>query len=41
MVEIAGDPKRVIPGHDPDVFTRFGEIKPGVARLGPPTPAGR
>ncbi len=33
MLEIAGDPRRVIPGHDPEVFTRFAALKPNVARL--------
>ena len=33
MVELAGDPKRVIPGHDPDVFRRFPSPKPGLAQL--------
>ncbi len=33
MLQIAGDPRRVIPGHDPEVFTRFAPIKPGVVRL--------
>ena len=33
MVEIAGDPRRVIPGHDPDVFTRFAALKPGVVQI--------
>jgi glyoxylase-like metal-dependent hydrolase (beta-lactamase superfamily II) len=33
MIEIAGDPRRVVPGHDPEVFTRFAAIKPGVAQI--------
>jgi glyoxylase-like metal-dependent hydrolase (beta-lactamase superfamily II) len=33
MIEIAGDPKRVIPGHDPDVFRRFPSPKPGLVQL--------
>jgi glyoxylase-like metal-dependent hydrolase (beta-lactamase superfamily II) len=33
MVELAGDPNRVIPGHDPAVFTRFKLVAPNVARL--------
>ena len=34
MIEIAGSPARVIPGHDPDVFNRFPSIPPGVVRIG-------
>ena len=33
MKEIAGDPKRVVPGHDPAVMTRFLQVTPGVVRL--------
>ena len=33
MVELAGDRNRVIPGHDPAVFTRFKLVAPDVARL--------
>jgi glyoxylase-like metal-dependent hydrolase (beta-lactamase superfamily II) len=33
MKTIASDPKRVIPGHDPDVFDRFPKAGDGVARL--------
>jgi len=33
MVELAGDANRVIPGHDPAVFTRFTLVTPNVARL--------
>jgi glyoxylase-like metal-dependent hydrolase (beta-lactamase superfamily II) len=33
MVELAGDANRVIPGHDPSVFTRFKLLTPNVARL--------
>jgi len=33
MVELAGDANRVIPGHDPSVFTRFTLVTPNVARL--------
>ena len=33
MKEIAGDPKRVVPGHDPAVMTRFPQVAPGVVRL--------
>ena len=34
MLEIAGAPARVVPGHDPDVFTRFTTVAPGVVRIG-------
>ena len=33
MVELAGNANRVIPGHDPSVFTRFNLVTPNVARL--------
>jgi glyoxylase-like metal-dependent hydrolase (beta-lactamase superfamily II) len=33
MLEIAGAPARVIPGHDPDVFARFPTVAPGVVRI--------
>ncbi len=33
MIELGGDPGRVIPGHDPSVFTRFKLVAPNVARL--------
>jgi len=33
MVELAGNANRVIPGHDPAVFTRFTLVTPNVARL--------
>ena len=33
MIEIAGSPARVIPGHDPDVFTRFPLVAPNVVRI--------
>ena len=35
MVELAGNANRVIPGHDPAVFTRFTLVTPNVARLAP------
>jgi hypothetical protein len=35
MVELAGNANRVIPGHDPAVFTRFTLVTPDVARLAP------
>lgn len=33
MIELAGDANRVIPGHDPTVFTRFKTVTPNVVRL--------
>jgi glyoxylase-like metal-dependent hydrolase (beta-lactamase superfamily II) len=33
MIEIAGSPARVVPGHDPDVFNRFPSVAPGVVRI--------
>ena len=33
MVQLAGNANRVIPGHDPAVFTRFTLVTPNVARL--------
>lgn len=33
MLGLAGDPRRVIPGHDPEVFMRFASPKPNLARL--------
>ena len=33
MVALAGNANRVIPGHDPAVFTRFKLLTPNVARL--------
>jgi hypothetical protein len=33
MTELAGHANRVIPGHDPAVFTRFTLLTPNVARL--------
>lgn len=35
MMELAGNANRVIPGHDPAVFTRFKLVTPNVARLTP------
>jgi len=32
---LAGNANRVIPGHDPAVFTRFKPVTPNVARLTP------
>ena len=34
MLALAARPSMVLPGHDPAVFTRLGEVRPGVARLG-------
>jgi glyoxylase-like metal-dependent hydrolase (beta-lactamase superfamily II) len=33
MRELAGDAKRIVPGHDPAVMKRFREIAPGVVRV--------
>ena len=33
MQELAGDPKRILPGHDPAVMTRYREVAPGVVRV--------
>ncbi len=33
MKELAGDAKRIVPGHDPAVMTRFEEVAPGVVRV--------
>jgi len=33
MIEIAESRERVIPGHDPDVFTRFPPVAPNVVRI--------
>lgn len=33
MKEIAADPKRVVPGHDPAVMIRFPQVAPGVVRV--------
>ena len=33
MVELAGNANRVIPGHDPAVFTRFKLVTPNIVRL--------
>jgi len=33
MLEIAGSPARVIPGHDPAVLSRFPAVAPGVVRI--------
>jgi glyoxylase-like metal-dependent hydrolase (beta-lactamase superfamily II) len=33
MRELAGDAKRIVPGHDPAVMKRFPEVAPGVVRV--------
>lgn len=33
MATLAGDPRLIVPGHDPLIFTRFETIAPGVARI--------
>ncbi|MGE0443428.1 MAG: N-acyl homoserine lactonase family protein [Gemmatimonadales bacterium] len=33
MVRLAGDPGRVVPGHDPAVMRRFPPVKPGAVRI--------
>jgi glyoxylase-like metal-dependent hydrolase (beta-lactamase superfamily II) len=33
MVKLADGTRLVVPGHDPEVFTRFKLVKPGVARI--------
>ena len=35
MIELAGDPGRVIPGHDAAVFERFDAVARGVVRISP------
>jgi hypothetical protein len=35
MLELAGSPSRVIPGHDPAVFTRFPTVAPNVVKVAP------
>ena len=35
MVELAGDPERVIPGHDAEVFRRFPSVAEGVVQIHP------
>ena len=32
---VGGNIDRVIPGHDPDVFTKFREVAPGVVQINP------
>jgi len=33
MKDLAGDPKRIVPGHDPAVMTRYREVAPGMVRV--------
>jgi glyoxylase-like metal-dependent hydrolase (beta-lactamase superfamily II) len=33
MKRLAGDVRRIVPGHDPDVFRRFRTLRPGVAKI--------
>jgi hypothetical protein len=33
MVELAGSPERVVPGHDPEMFDRFEVVGRGVVRI--------
>jgi len=33
MKSLASDPRLIVPGHDPAVFTRFRELKPGVVKI--------
>jgi glyoxylase-like metal-dependent hydrolase (beta-lactamase superfamily II) len=33
MRRLAADPRLIVPGHDPAVFTRFKTVKPGVALI--------
>jgi hypothetical protein len=33
MKELAGEAKRIVPGHDPAVMTRFELVVPGVVRV--------
>lgn len=35
MVALAGDPARVIPGHDTEVFRRFPIVRDGIVRINP------
>lgn len=35
MVHLAGSPARVIPGHDPAVFTKFPQVGPNTVRIAP------
>jgi glyoxylase-like metal-dependent hydrolase (beta-lactamase superfamily II) len=33
MLTLASEPRLVVPGHDPEVFTRFETVAPGVVRI--------
>jgi hypothetical protein len=33
MKTLASDPRLIVPGHDPAVFTRFTTVAPGVVRI--------
>ena len=33
MLTIASDPRLIVPGHDPAVFTRFESVAPGIVRI--------
>jgi hypothetical protein len=33
MLELASNPRLVVPGHDPQVFTRFPSLGSGVAAI--------
>jgi glyoxylase-like metal-dependent hydrolase (beta-lactamase superfamily II) len=33
MIELAGSPERVVPGHDPEMFERFETVAEGVVRI--------
>ena len=35
MLTLAASPRLVVPGHDPAVFTRFPQLKPGLAQIRP------
>jgi glyoxylase-like metal-dependent hydrolase (beta-lactamase superfamily II) len=35
MLQLAGSPARVIPGHDPAVFSRFSTVAPNVVKVAP------
>lgn len=33
MRTLASPPDFIVPGHDPEVFTRFPEVAPGIVRV--------
>jgi hypothetical protein len=33
MKELAGDPKHIVPGHDPAVMTRYKQVAEGVVKI--------